>query len=50
MNGQGIFYIDGKKHYEGEWLNGKNHGRGIVYYENGSIYRTGVFKNGEFVK
>jgi hypothetical protein len=39
-------YEDGSK-YEGEWKNGKQHGRGVYYRSNGTIAYEGDFKNGK---
>lgn len=48
-NGQGTMsYPDGRR-YVGEWKNGKRNGQGIEYREDGSILRSGVWKDGIFV-
>ena len=40
------FYANGD-YYIGESLNGKKHGKGILYYENGKIKYGGEFVNGK---
>lgn len=48
-NGQGtLSYPDGRK-YVGEWKNGKRNGQGIEYGQDGSVLRSGVWKDGNFV-
>jgi len=48
-NGYGLFFgQSGEKLYEGEWLNDKPHGTGILYYKNGSFFE-GKFEYGKKV-
>lgn len=48
-NGHGTMsYPDGRK-YVGEWKNGKRNGQGIEYGEDGSILRSGLWKDGILV-
>ena len=35
-------------YYIGQWLNGKKHGKGILYYKDGTIKYGGNFKNDEY--
>ena len=45
-NGYGVYkWSDGDK-YEGEWKDGKFHGKGNYFYGNGSTF-TGVYKHGK---
>ena len=47
-NGRGTMtYPDGRR-YVGEWKDGKRNGQGIEYAQDGSILRSGVWKNGNF--
>ena len=47
--GQGtITYVRGNKHM-GEFKDGKVDGKGIFYNANGSIYESGIFKDGKLV-
>jgi hypothetical protein len=49
LNGQGTFtWADGEKHM-GEWKDGNRHGLGIVYNANGSIKRSGIYKDNKLV-
>jgi len=43
MEGYGIYNYD-RERYEGEFKNGKRHGKGVFYYKNGDKYE-GEFKN-----
>ena len=46
-NGEGVeYYENGKKKYEGYFLNDEYEGNGTFYYENGDIY-IGEFKKGK---
>ena len=36
--------------YEGQWLDGKRHGRGTIFYYNNVKEFSGNFRNGEFVQ
>lgn len=45
-NGRGTMsYPDGRR-YVGEWKNGKRNGQGVEYRQDGSILRSGVWKDG----
>ncbi len=47
-NGRGTYtFADGRK-YIGEWKDNKYNGEGILYNADRSIYRQGIFKDGEF--
>ena len=49
MSGTGTYtWPDGSK-YVGEWKNGQMHGKGALYNANGSIVRSGTWKDGEWV-
>lgn len=39
------YYSNHKKRYEGEYKNGKRNGKWMYWYENGSIWSEGYFKN-----
>jgi hypothetical protein len=39
-----------KKHYEGQWANGKQHGRGVLYDPTDYVLKSGEWKDGAFVK
>jgi prepilin-type processing-associated H-X9-DG protein len=48
-NGQGTFaFADGAK-YVGEFKDGRQNGNGTEYRPNGSILRSGVWENGNFI-
>ena len=47
-NGKGKKYKDLYLFYEGGYLEGKRHGKGIIYYSNGKACYEGNFKNDEF--
>lgn len=40
----------GDKHYEGDWKDGKMHGRGRLVYENGDVYDGNFHKGKKFGK
>jgi len=45
MNGYGrMIYVDGES-YEGNWVDGKRNGEGIIYYPDGTFYRGENFWN-----
>ena len=46
-NNETIYYESGN-YYKGEWKNGLKHGKGILYYENGSILYDGYFIQDKF--
>ena len=49
--GEGILYYEnGNKEYEGNFVNGMYNGEGILYSENNNIIFKGVFKNGKYSK
>ncbi len=33
-----MYYADGSKEYEGNWVNGKMEGHGVYYWDNGDRY------------
>ena len=41
-----MYNINGNILYEGEWKNGKYHGKGTMYNNNGSILYEGEWENG----
>jgi len=43
----GTEYIYGTKNYTGGFLNGKYHGKGTLFYENGKIRYEGTWENGK---
>ena len=44
-----LLYPDGNIKYEGDLRNGRPHGDGVMYYENGNKRWEGVFEDGVFV-
>ena len=48
-HGQGTYFYAGGQKSEGEYKNGKMNGYNIQYNVDGSIYREGIFKDGEFL-
>ena len=44
MEGQGNYTWPNGKKYEGEWKDGKNDGKGVILYEDGSKME-GVFRD-----
>ena len=32
-----------------EWKNGARNGKGVYYYQDGSVYQSGIFKDDQFV-
>lgn len=44
--GYGILYQANGERYEGEWRNGKKHGKGKNFYKNGDVMK-GIFKEGK---
>jgi antitoxin component YwqK of YwqJK toxin-antitoxin module len=49
FTGKGICYFDNHK-YEGEFVNGKLNGNGIIYYENNKIGYEGEFVDGQLIE
>ena len=47
-NGFGKFYWNNDKYYEGMWLNNKQHGNGIIHYDDKEI--SGMFRFGKIIK
>ncbi len=46
-HGYGTYFKNGKKFYEGQWVNNVYHGAGKMYNEDGTIYWEGVANNGD---
>ena len=46
--GKNIYYFEGTKSYEGNFINGKYEGDGVLIFKNGDEMR-GVFKNGSLI-
>ena len=44
-----IHYNSGVMKYQGEMLNGKKEGRGILYTTKGRVYASGFFENDKLV-
>ena len=44
------YFKSGKIKFEGEYLNGKRHGKGKEFYNNGQIKFEGDFLNGKRIK
>ena len=38
------------KYYEGEFVEGLKHGKGILFYKDGKIKYDGQFEKGKFIK
>jgi hypothetical protein len=47
-NGYGKFYYNGGSLYDGEWIDNKMNGYGILFYPDGSIAYQGEWKNDYF--
>ena len=47
-NGQGKFFVDGRKRYEGNWVNDYPSGAGKYYDENGTVKADGMWTVGYF--
>ena len=47
-NGIGKFYWNEDKYYEGQWLNNKQHGKGLIYKEGKEI--EGIVRFGKIIK
>ncbi len=47
-NGFGKFYWNDNKYYEGQWLNNKQHGKGIIHYNEEE--KNGTFRFGKIIK
>jgi antitoxin component YwqK of YwqJK toxin-antitoxin module len=41
------YYKNQQKRYEGEYLDGKRHGRWVYWYPNGNVWSEGFFYQGE---
>ena len=46
VNGK-LYNLEGSLIYEGEFKNGRYHGKGILYNSDGSVKYEGKFKNGD---
>eukprot|EP00434_Breviolum_minutum_P022831 symbB.v1.2.020145.t1/scaffold1642.1/size107908/4 len=44
--GFGIFIWSDGKHFHGYWKAGKQHGHGVMYAEDGSVLKSGMWKDG----
>lgn len=43
-----IYFSNGKLEYDGEFKNGKRHGKGKLYNQSGELIYSGKFKNGDY--
>ena len=48
MKGKGKYINEYGNYYIGEWINGNEHGKGILYYKNGNIKFEGNFADGKY--
>jgi hypothetical protein len=44
-NGTGKFFYKEGSYYDGEWLNNKMHGKGMLYYASGKLAYDGEWYN-----
>lgn len=44
----GKFIFASKKRYEGEWLGGRQHGKGTLFDESGTMIKKGMWKEGKY--
>ncbi len=47
-NGTGKFFYKEGSYYDGEWLNNKMHGKGMLYYASGKLAYDGEWYNDQF--
>ena len=47
-NGNGKFIWNENKYYDGQWVNNKQHGKGLIYYDGKEI--EGMFRYGKIIK
>ena len=47
-NGKGKFFWNDNKYYDGQWVNNRQHGKGLIYYDGKEV--EGIFRFGKIIK
>jgi hypothetical protein len=50
VDGSGTYIWETGQKYKGQWKTGKKNGKGTLFYENGTIYHKGLWKDDNPVK
>ena len=45
-----LFTFVSKKYYNGDWVYGKQNGKGTLFDKNGEVLHKGIWKDGVFVR